>query len=243
MSINNAAISSCKGISQYWTLAMKIILLHGLYMHSIIMQPLHRRLKADHHQILNISYNSVHVDFKSLFSQMDDFINNEDTLIIAHSMGGVIVRHYLESDSKMTTFIKKVITLGTPHQGSKMASTFNNMGLGSFLFRNSKSLLICEKTQSWPDNIPLFSLAGNMPIGLASVMFFGKESDGTVLLDETKIDGMTSHEIFPLTHMGLIFSKRVNQRIIEIINLDNKAEDADRRLENKASEHSYTKEI
>lgn len=37
----------------------------------------------------------------------------------------------------------------------------------------------------------------------------GSESDGTVLLDETKLKGMAEHKVFHLSHTSLIYSRQV----------------------------------
>lgn len=197
---------------------MKIILLHGLYMHGTIMIPLSHRLIRAGHEVLNLSYNSIMPDLTRLFDKMDSFINKEEVTIIGHSMGGVIARIYLESNKEMNQYVKKAITLGTPHKGSQVAAFFKKMGVAHFFFQSSCKFLLPTDEPQWPKDVLLYSIAGNKAIGPAGVLLHGQASDGTVLLDETKIKGMQSHEIFPLTHTGLIFSKKISDRIIEIMN-------------------------
>ncbi|MDD1780855.1 alpha/beta hydrolase [Enterovibrio sp. ZSDZ35] len=196
---------------------MKIILLHGLYMHGIAMQPLCGRLEDAGHRVLNLSYNTVSPDLSSLFSDIDDFIDGEETAIVAHSMGGVITRTYLENGSEMSAFVTKVVTLGTPHKGSQVAAFFKNVGIGDFMFQDSSKYLLPENEPTWPKGSELYSIAGDLSIGPATVLNHGEPSDGTVLLEETKINGMFSHEVFPLTHTALIFAKRISERIEEIL--------------------------
>ncbi len=197
---------------------MKIILLHGLYMHSSVMSLLSHRLVKAGHQVLNLSYNSIMPDLDSLFKKMDAFIDKEEVTIVAHSMGGVITRVYLESNNLMTQYVTRAITLGTPHKGSQVAAFFKKLGMAEFLFQSSCEYLLPTHEPHWPENVFLYSIAGNKPIGPASFILFGQASDGTVLLDETKINGMKDHEVFPLSHTALIFSKKVSNRIIEILN-------------------------
>lgn len=203
----------------FWKLPMKIILLHGLYMHGTVMILLsHRLIKAGHH-VLNLSYNSITPDLEKLFFSMDTFINKEEVAIVAHSMGGIFTRMYLESNNEMSQYVKMAITLGTPHKGSEVAAIFNKIGIAGFLFHSSRQFLLPQDEPHWPEGAMLYSLAGNKAIGAATLLLRGKASDGTVLLDETKINGMTSHEIFPLNHTALIFSKKISMRILEIIDL------------------------
>ncbi|MCC4797137.1 cob(I)alamin adenolsyltransferase [Enterovibrio norvegicus] len=199
---------------------MKIILLHGLYMHGIAMIPLCNRLKEAGHEVLNLSYNTISPDTPSLFGEMDDFIDGDEAAIVAHSMGGVITRAYMEADSDMSHCVKTVITLGTPHQGSKIAEYLKEIGIGDWMFQSASEYLMPKNTPSWPKGAALYSIAGDMPIGPARVLLDAKQSeasDGTVLLKETEINGMTSHETFPLTHTALIYAKRVSNRILDIL--------------------------
>ncbi|WP_039850257.1 cob(I)alamin adenolsyltransferase [Grimontia indica] len=196
---------------------MKIILLHGLYMHGVAMLPLEKRLESAGHKVLNLSYNTIMPDLSGLFRAMDNFIDGDDIAIVAHSMGGVITRAYLENGSDMSKCVKTVITLGTPHKGSKVAAFFKDIGIGDFMFQESSRFLMPEQEPTWPEGSTLYSIAGDMRIGPATVLVRDEESDGTVLVEETKIDGMTSHEVFPLTHSALIFAKRVSERILEIL--------------------------
>jgi len=46
---------------------MKIIILHGLYMHGLVMQPLSQRLRKLGYETQVISYNSVSIDGDKLF--------------------------------------------------------------------------------------------------------------------------------------------------------------------------------
>ncbi|WP_188009142.1 PGAP1-like alpha/beta domain-containing protein [Grimontia hollisae] len=203
---------------------MKVILLHGLYMHGVVMMRLEKRLRGAGHEVLNLSYNTLKPNLVSIFSRMDDFVDGEETAIVAHSMGGVITRIYLENGSEMSTKINTVITLGTPHKGSKVAAFFKQVGIGDFMFQASGKFLLPENEPRWPKGTTLYSLAGDTRIGPAAVLVKGEESDGTVLLEETKIEGMASHEVFPLTHIALIFSKQVSARILEILSQEQTTE-------------------
>ena len=48
----------------------------------------------------------------------------------------------------------------------------------------------------------------------------GSRSDGTVLLDETKLRGMAEHKVFHLSHTSMIYSRQVVNYILERLNED-----------------------
>lgn len=68
---------------------MKIIILHGLYMHGVVMQPLSQRLKTLGYDTQVISYNSVSIDEDKLFASIDSAIDeSEINVLVGHSLGG-----------------------------------------------------------------------------------------------------------------------------------------------------------
>lgn len=200
---------------------MKIVTLHGLYMHGIFLIPLCERLEKQGHQVLNLSYNTLNPDFDEINAKIDAFIGQAPAILIGHSMGGLIIRRYLERQTERlssgTINVRAVITLGTPHQGAQLARLFGDLGWGGWLFQRSEHLLIPDIVTPWVDLPTLHSLAGDCPFGPAAMLLKKQVCDGTVLVEETKIEGMTSHDVYPVTHIALLFSRRVSDKVSAII--------------------------
>jgi predicted alpha/beta hydrolase family esterase len=186
---------------------IQVIVLHGLYMSGFVMKPLCHRLAKSGVNILNLTYKSTEPDSKKIFSQLDEFIADRPTVLVCHSLGGLIARAYLEHNSKNAQFITKVITLGTPHKGSSIAKQMHDKGLDKLL-KNSVEYLL-SSNNDWPFKAKLYSIAGDLPLGLMPILERGSQSDGTVLLDETKLTGMAEHKVFHLSHTSLIYSRQV----------------------------------
>ncbi len=193
----------------------QIIVLHGLYMSGFVMKPLCHRLAKSGVKILNLTYKSLQPDNQNIFKQMDDFINDQNTVFVCHSLGGLIARSYLEHNSQQSQNISKVITLGTPHKGSQIAKHMQNNGLDGLLKSSVEYLL--SPNVDWPFNAKLYSIAGDLPLGLMAFLARGTESDGTVLLDETKLNGMAEHKVFHLNHTSLIYSREVVAYIKQLL--------------------------
>lgn len=200
---------------------MKIVTLHGLYMHGVFLIPLSERLEKQGHEVLNLSYNTLDPDFEQIARRINAFIDHQPTILIGHSMGGLIIRRYLEQSAQLddnpADAVHAVITLGTPHQGATLAKVFDDLGWGGWLFQRSQSILLPDQVIPWQGLPPLHSIAGNCPWGPASLLIKNQVCDGTVLVEETKIEGMSSHDVFPLTHIALLFSRRVSDKVIAII--------------------------
>jgi len=193
----------------------QVVVLHGLYMSGFVMRPLCSQLEKSGLSILNLSYNTLSPDRVAIFKQIDDFIDGKSTALVCHSMGGLVARAYLAANSEQSQNVTKVITLGTPHKGSHIARRMQQKGFDVFL-KNSVEFLLTENGD-WPFNAKLYSIAGDLPIGLMPLIAKGSQSDGTVLIDETKLNGMAEHKVFHLSHTSMIYSRQVMNYIVELL--------------------------
>lgn len=193
----------------------QVVVLHGLYMSGFVMRPLCSQLEKSGLSILNLSYNTLSPDRAAIFAQIDAFIDGRSTALVCHSMGGLVARAYLAANSEQSQHVEKVITLGTPHKGSHIARRMQQKGFDVFL-KNSVEFLLTENGD-WPFNAKLYSIAGDLPIGLMPLIAKGSQSDGTVLLDETKLNGMAEHKVFHLSHTSMIYSRQVMNYILELL--------------------------
>jgi len=194
----------------------QVVVLHGLYMSGFVMRPLCSRLEKSGLKILNLTYNTLSPDRAAIFDKIDRFIGGKPTALVCHSMGGLVARAYLEANSFQSRHVEKVITLGTPHKGSHIAKQMQQKGF-EMLLKNSVEFLLSENGD-WPFNAKLYSIAGDLPIGLMPLIAKGSVSDGTVLIDETKLNGMAEHKVFHLSHTSMIYSRQVMDYIIKLIN-------------------------
>jgi len=194
----------------------QVVVLHGLYMSGFVMRPLCARLEKSGLKILNLTYNTLSPDRAAIFDKIDRFIAGKPTALVCHSMGGLVARAYLEANSLQSRHVEKVITLGTPHKGSHIAKQMQQKGF-EMLLKNSVEFLLSENGD-WPFNAKLYSIAGDLPIGLMPLIAKGSVSDGTVLIDETKLNGMAEHKVFHLSHTSMIYSRQVMDYIIKLIN-------------------------
>ncbi|WP_392344426.1 lipase family alpha/beta hydrolase [Pseudoalteromonas prydzensis] len=193
----------------------QVVVLHGLYMSGFVMRPLCSQLEKSGLSILNLSYNTLSPDRAAIFAQIDAFIDGKSTALVCHSMGGLVARAYLAANSEQSQNVEKVITLGTPHKGSHIARRMQQKGFDVFL-KNSVEFLLTENGD-WPFNAKLYSIAGDLPIGLMPLIAKGSQSDGTVLIDETKLNGMAEHKVFHLSHTSMIYSRQVMNYIVELL--------------------------
>lgn len=190
--------------------AKAVVLVHGLWMRGHEMLLLRRRLQARGYRVYQFCYRTVGCDLKGNAEQLNNYLEQEvvgDTVhLVAHSLGGLVVRRLLDDFPQQRP--GRVVTLGTPHQGSYVAQRINRNGLLRKLLGMSLPALLGE-VPAWRGQRELGSLAGTLSIGLGWI-FRGVPSpnDGTVAVCETRLQGMTDHLLLHVSHFGLLFSRR-----------------------------------
>ncbi len=104
-----------------------VLLVHGFICNHRIWDKLALALRRSGHPILAL-------DMEPLFTSIDDYVpiieqavidlQNQTgaakVVLIGHSMGGLAIRSWMRS--KGCSRVEKVMTLGTPHQGTRIAS-------------------------------------------------------------------------------------------------------------------------
>ena len=94
----------------------------------------------------------------------------------------------------------RIVTLGTPHQGSTTAETIRNWGAGTPLLGGAYRNMLDGNLPDLPPGIELGSLAGNSPLGIGRIFKLQGENDGTVLVEETRFPAWPTISCCPFPH-------------------------------------------
>ncbi|EGQ8032994.1 triacylglycerol lipase [Vibrio parahaemolyticus] len=200
---------------------MKIIILHGLYMHGLVMQPLSQKLRKLGYETQVISYNTVAIDESSLFDSIDHSLNPlTANVLVGHSLGGLMIKRYLANRKPTTSLISHVVAIGSPLKGASIVGRIQDLGLGAILGNSPHHGL--NKHDAWAFPQKLGSIAGTVPIGARPLLIRNDNtmSDGTVTVEETRLDGMQDHIEVKQTHTSLIYNTFVPQQIDHFIRTD-----------------------
>lgn len=201
---------------------MKIIILHGLYMHGLVMQPLSQKLRKLGYETQVLSYNTVAIDESSLFDSIDHSLNPlTANVLVGHSLGGLMIKRYLANRQPSTSLISHVVAIGSPLKGASIVGRIQDLGLGAIL-GNSPRHGLNRHDDAWDFPQKLGSIAGTMPIGARPLLIRNDNtmSDGTVTVEETRLDGMQDHIEVKQTHTSLIYNTFVPQQIDHFIRTD-----------------------
>ncbi|WP_394242457.1 esterase/lipase family protein [Vibrio astriarenae] len=200
---------------------MNLIILHGLYMHGIAMQPLAMNMEKIGYTTHLITYNSLAIEPERLFRRIDRALDESKTnVLIGHSLGGVMIQRYLDSRQPSMDVVSHVVTIGSPLQGASIVSVIEEMGMGALL-GNSPEHGLTMNDNKWLHPQKLGSIAGDFDIGARRLLLGGMESsDGTVTVEETVIEGMTDHIVTHFSHTALIYNNVVTKQIDHFIQKD-----------------------
>jgi len=188
-----------------------IILVHGLY-HNISAWFLYRRwLKAaGFADITVMGYSSWNQTFPQLVKNLEQLLAavcerfpGKPPILIGHSLGGLLSRALVQSVGNSAK-IGGVITLGTPHQGSKLAA----LGLGnlakSIIYRGAL-IEELEKGEAEPGApcVALYSPVDNMVLPNHALQATGA--------------GWIHQETSPISHVAMLYHRQTAELVVEYL--------------------------
>ncbi len=194
-----------------------VIVLHGLLRSRRSMNKLSSYLRSEGgYQVINFEYASSRKEVAvhaAALRQMIDSLGPEVTRIhlVGHSLGNIVIRHYLGDTTDPTTGsqgdprIGRIVMIGPPNQGSKMAEWLKN----SFLFNTIAGVSGAQLSTHWSQLEPKLAtpqqefgiIAGGQSDSqkLNNIILKGPD-DFTVRLEETKLVGAKDFLVKPLYH-------------------------------------------
>jgi triacylglycerol lipase len=191
-----------------------IFLVHGLYHNASAWLLFKSRLeKAGFNNIFIMNYGSFSTSFEKILVKLKQFVvraksavPGQPVYIIGHSLGGLLARVYAER-AQGEDIPDKVITLGSPHQGSKIAA----FGLGKLAYSLIYRGPLFEEIESGPAKLPCTGIAFLSPV------------DNMVLPSEAlKIPypGWVYYETSPISHTSMLYSRSTVKKVIKILQDD-----------------------
>ena len=196
-----------------------VILLHGMARTSASMYKMESELTAAGYFVANIDYPSRHHRIEVLapmaveagLEQCRENVDYETVHFVTHSLGGILVRYYL--DSNEIDKMGRVVMLGPPNQGSNAADALR--GVPGFEWVNGPAALQLGKG---PDSVPLqlgepdFEvgiIAGNRTIDPITSQVLENPDDGRVTVDDTKLEGMSDFRLVAASHAFMMQKPKV----------------------------------
>lgn len=182
-----------------------IILVHGFFKSRSDMQYLEKGLIEAGYDVVSVSLPTTFASFnqcrQALHEQVYDLVCDADEVnYVAHSMGGLIVRSFI--DSIQQSNISKCVFIATPHGGSKLAKYADCIPFYSRIFKPIKSLLPGSQQTLVNENkrFSIGCIAGCRADDILGRLLLPKNSDGRVEIDSAKPPDMDDFVSLPYGH-------------------------------------------
>jgi pimeloyl-ACP methyl ester carboxylesterase len=194
-----------------------VVVAHGLWMPSTGTALLARRLAAAGFRVHRFHYRSVTRDIDHNAECLADFCRGlPDRVLhfVGHSLGGLVVLAMLEHERP--TRPGRVVCLGSPVRGSRAVEALAR-GPGRWLLGRSVGGLLTPRP-AWRQARDVGVIAGESPFGVGRLLArFPDANDGTVGVDETRLEGAADHLILSVTHASLLWSKTVAMQVAHFL--------------------------
>ena len=194
-----------------------VICLHGFWWHSTGMYLIKRHLEKEYGlRTLLFNYPSVSGTLDENADSLARFIEDKAltaTHILGHSLGGVVALRMLANDPD--TVPGRIVCLGSPLSGSRAAEFLSRQNWAEPIVGHSLLQgVVHTAANDWAGDVcrrrDVGVIAGSIPVGVGYIAGpFGEPNDGTVAVSETRLDGAHDHIVMPVSHMGMLLSRRV----------------------------------
>jgi len=199
-----------------------IVYVHGLWQRGAESIWLRRRLSQDvRAEARAFSYPSVAADATSNARALATYLTaiRADTLhLVGHSLGGLVILKLFEEDADAQARLPpgRIVLLGSPLRGSRTASRLARLPFGKIIMGRAvgEELLGPRggERRRWNRARELGVIAGDLGFGLGRLVGpLGGPSDGTILVEETELDGAADRLVLRVSHTGMLFSAAVAQ--------------------------------
>ncbi len=185
-----------------------IILVHGLFQNRSSLYWLGYCLRkagfANVYSINTPPWKDLEAVTEILTKKIDEtrlVLNLDQVILVGHSMGGIIGRNYVQHRGGSAK-VAHLVTLGSPHQGSKLAPfAISTMG---------RSLL--------PDSEFLSHFnTGPLPTETRFTAIYTRYDNIVLPAQNCRLEGATNIELDGMGHTALLFHPRAIQAIIDAL--------------------------
>jgi pimeloyl-ACP methyl ester carboxylesterase len=191
-----------------------VVYVHGLWQRGDEALLLRRRLsKSLKAETPAFSYPSVAADITTNAQTLAAFLSTIDAdrlHLVGHSLGGLLIWKLFETDPDVHARLPsgRIVMLGSPLGGSRTARKLGRLPLGPRIMGRSIGEELSElRERRWKSPRELGVIAGSMGVGLGLLLGrLGGPSDGTVLVEETKLEGATERLVLRVSHTGMLLS-------------------------------------
>lgn len=186
-----------------------VVLVHGFFKNQDDMRFLRQQIELEGLKTQSVTlpttFGSLDDAVKSLHLQIGGRISGDSKIcFVAHSMGGLIVRRYI--DKYGSNFVHSCIFIATPHGGTKLADIANVIPGYSAVFKPISCLISGNSYISFDDakTFKIGIIAGSKRVGILGNLFLSSESDGRVEVSSANAVDADDFVVVPFGHQDIL---------------------------------------
>ncbi|MFH1965383.1 MAG: alpha/beta fold hydrolase [Acidobacteriota bacterium] len=181
------------------------ILIHGFNKDSRDMAFLEKGLSESGFETVSVDLparlGTMDKCIEVLHLQISDLVREHQAVnYVAHSMGGLIARAYINHVQQAN--VGKCVFIATPHNGSRLAGIANRIPFYSMIFQTVKPILPGSDflPPSLPEGIMVGLIAGNKNRHLLGRLFLSEQSDGRIEVSSVESRDADEFIVLPFGH-------------------------------------------
>ncbi|MDM8536292.1 alpha/beta fold hydrolase [Desulfobacterales bacterium HSG17] len=216
-------LSACAKVSAIPAKKECVVLLHGMGRTSFSMSKLDKFLSAKGYQTVNFGYPSTKETVKDIaekyIPQAIDRCNElqpEKIHFVTHSLGGIVVRQYLQTNS--LPYGSRIVMISPPSKGSELVDYLKDFWL--YKWMNGPP---GQELGTGPNSTPNTLLPVNAEIGIItgdksfnpmfSQLIPGPD-DGKVSVERSKLEEMQDFIVIPATHTFIMKNSTALKQVL-----------------------------
>jgi pimeloyl-ACP methyl ester carboxylesterase len=197
-----------------------VVYVHGLWQSGGEALLLRRRLaRALDAEARAFSYPSVAADATANALALAKYLAaiRADTLhLVGHSLGGLVILKMFNQNGDAAGRLPpgRIVLLGSPLQGSLTARNLARLPFGrKIMGLGVGEELLVPGERRWNRARELGVVVGELCLGLGRLVGpLGGPSDGTILVEETQLDGAADRVVLRVSHTGMLFAAQVAEQ-------------------------------
>jgi pimeloyl-ACP methyl ester carboxylesterase len=190
-----------------------VVVLHGLGSGRWAMHSLTKHLRDQGFTVIEFGYSTtsggVAEHAAALAKVLADQTGAEKIHFVAHSLGNLVVRHYLADHAESPDpRVGRMVMLAPPNQGAAAAKTWAR----SKAMTRTLGPVLKELGPDWKTLAPKLAtptefaiIAGGMGNDYGFNVVLDGDDDGTVRVEETRLEGATESLVVPSLHSLIVY--------------------------------------
>jgi pimeloyl-ACP methyl ester carboxylesterase len=191
-----------------------VILVHGLWVHGLVMKLMAQRIGCSGFRVLCYSYPSLRLTLTQNAERLARFAvgaGGDRVHLVGHSLGGLVAL----KAAPLLPAQGRIVLAGTPFSDSFSAHRLKALPYGGAALGRSMAQWLADERPAGLERYEIGVVAGAMSIGLGRLIArdLPKPNDGVVCVSETQVPGMRDHLVLNVSHTAMLFSTAVVRQI------------------------------